>query len=151
MEKNRIRIKRVLLALGIIELIAGLSHAFMPYFIFKSSGYSYLSLEEINIITCCVFSVGILLVAFGTLTVVCALKYDVLDKMMVYYFVFTKSILWALRTCLEVIFPTEIAMFLITRPSVVLIPVFIVIDCLFIFSVFLIRRDIKEGFFQQTT
>ncbi len=139
---NPHKLKKILLIAGLIELIAGLSHAFMPHFIYKSSGFSFLQPNEINVVTCCIFSVGILLVAFGTITIICALKYHHLDKLMMYYFFLTKSALWTFRTFLELMFPTEVSMFSITRPSFLLIPSFIFIDCLFILSVFLIRTHI---------
>lgn len=127
-------VKRILIIAGSIELIAGLSHAVMPYYIYKSAGFSLLQPNEINIITLCVFSVGILLAAFGTFTIIIAIKYVADNNNMLFYFVSTKAALWAARIVLEFLYPTKIAMFSIEQPTIILTPIFIFICCLFIWS-----------------
>jgi hypothetical protein len=59
------------------------------------------------------------------------------------YFLSTKSIIWAFRILLELMYPTEVALFLIDRPSVLFFPAFVFIDCLLILSIVLIWGDIK--------
>jgi hypothetical protein len=137
-------IKKILLIAGSIELIAGLSHAVMPHYIYKSVGFSLLQSNEINIITLCVFSVGILLAAFGALTIIFAIKCAADNDKMLFYFVSTKAVLWATRIALEFLYPTKIAMFAIEQPTVILTPIFIFIFCLFILSGILIFRSMNK-------
>ena len=144
MGKNDNWIKRTLLTAGLMELVAGLSHAIMPHYIYDSEGFSLLQPNEINIITLCVFSVGILLVAFGILTILFAFKPVTSNNKMLFYFAAIKAILWIARITLEFLYPTKIEMFSIEQPTVILIPIFIFICCLFISSSVLTLKGMKD-------
>ncbi|NNG01582.1 MAG: hypothetical protein HKM93_19495 [Desulfobacteraceae bacterium] len=144
MEKSNHWVKRILLFAGVFELTAGLSHAVMPLYIYESPGFSLLQPGEIDIITLSVFSVGILLVAFGSLSILFAMDFGRMNNRTMLYFVSTQAILWAMRIILELLYPTKVAMFSVEQPTVILVPVFIFLCGLFLLSGTLTFRNMNR-------
>ena len=139
-EKRNNWIKTILLIAGIIEIVAGLAHFTMPYFAYEARGFSFLNQDETNLITLCVFAVGILLIAFGTLTIFFALKAET-AKQLLYFYVIIKSLLWLGRIILEIFYPVKISLFFIESPSKAIMPLLIFECLLFVFPAALITLN----------
>jgi len=100
--------------------------------------------EEINFITLGVFAIGILLIAFGTLTIFISLKTKASDEILFYYSII-KVFLWLGRVILEISFPVKITLFFIHQPTMVVMPLLIVEWLLFVFAAVLISIHRKNG------
>lgn len=131
--------RRILLIAGVVEIVVGLSHFAMPYYAYQAKGFTLLNQDERNFITLCVFAVGILLMAFGILTVFFSLRFEAVNEMLLYY-VIIKSVLWLGRIILEISYPVKVALFYIGQPTMVVMPLLIFEWLLFVFSAVLIAK-----------
>lgn len=139
MERQIYLTKRILLAAGIMEVMVGLLHFIMPSFVYQSAGFSLLQANEISFVTLLIYAVGILLLAFGSLTILFSIK---LESMItaVYYYVIVQAILWIGRVILEVLYPVNLNMFYVDPFTLVVLPAVIIETILFVASVALVRR-----------
>ena len=133
-------IKTVLMTAGIIEIFAGLGHFAMPYFVYQSRGFSFLTQNEMNFATLGIFAIGILLIAFGAITISFALNVDASHELQCIYAA-VKSILWMARIILEIIYPIKISLFFIEKPTIVIMPLLIAVFLLFVFAVVLMALN----------
>jgi hypothetical protein len=141
---------RWLLIAGIIEAVAGLSHFALPHFAYQSKGFSLLDQNEVGFVTAGVFSVGILLMTFGSLTVYLSLREDTSTEVLLYYAI-TQSILWLMRIVIEIAYPIKIHLFLINQPTVILLPLFIFEFLLFTTAAMLIYKKRPSNSIQAKT
>ena len=139
MEKQINLTKQILLAAGIIEIAVGLLHFSMPYFAYQTKGFSLLQPNEINFVTLVIFAVGILLVAFGSITILFSRKLESMIEML-YYYVVIKTILWIGRVVLELLYPINLSMFYVEPFTLVVLPGLIIELLLFIVSIVLIKK-----------
>jgi hypothetical protein len=143
MKNNGSLVKNVLLTAGIIEIVLGLIHFAFPYFAYQSKGYSLLSYNEIDFVTLLIFCVGILLMAFGTFTAFLSSKVEEAIKI-VYFYTIVKSILWAVRVILGILYPPNVPLFFINQPNIVVFPALVFEWLLFVFSFFALKARLKE-------
>ena len=132
----------VLFTAGIVEIVVGLLHFVMPLFANHSPGLRSLSGSESNFATLSIFSVGLLLVAFGSLTILVSFKSQELKGLLL-SFLTIKSLLWCARVGLEIMFPVTIPLFYIQRPTTVVMPLLILVALLFIIPMVSIWRQRK--------
>ena len=124
---------------GIIEIIIGLIHFVMPYFIYQINNFNLLPKNELVFILLCVLSVGILLISLGIITILLAKQLDkIIDIMSI--FIIIQIILWIFRVTFEFIFPLNINMFYIDPFTNIVLPGLIIELLLFIFSYILIKN-----------
>ncbi|VAW48325.1 hypothetical protein MNBD_GAMMA03-2072 [hydrothermal vent metagenome] len=139
MEKQINLTKQILLAAGIIEIAVGLLHFAMPSFAYQTKGFSLLQPNEINFVTLVIFAVGILLVAFGSITILFSRKVESMIEVL-YYYVVIKTILWVGRVVLELLYPVNLSMFYVEPFTLVVLPGLIIELLLFVVSVVLIKK-----------
>ncbi len=139
MEKQINLTKQILLAAGIIEIAVGLLHFAMPYFAYQTKGFSLLQPNETNFVTLVIFAVGILLVAFGSITILFSRKVESMIEVL-YYYVVIKTILWIGRVALELLYPVNLSMFYVEPFTLVVLPGLIIELLLFVVSVVLIKK-----------
>ncbi|MCU7921030.1 MAG: hypothetical protein KZQ95_22125 [Candidatus Thiodiazotropha sp. (ex Epidulcina cf. delphinae)] len=139
MEKQINLTKQILLAAGIIEVAVGLLHFAMPSFAYQAKGFSLLQPDEISFVTLVIFAVGILLVAFGSLTIIFSRKVESIIEVL-YYYVVIKTILWVGRVVLELLYPVNLSMFYVERFTLVVLPGLVIELLLFIVSVVLVKK-----------
>lgn len=142
MKNDKSWIKNFLLAAGTIEIVVGLAHFAFPYFVYQSNSYSLLNNNDIDFITLSIFSVGILLIAFGSLTVFLSSKVETAIRI-VYFYTIVKSILWAGRVILGILYPVNTPLFYMEQPNTVVFSGLLIEWLLFVFSVFIIKTRIK--------
>ncbi|MDQ6984185.1 MAG: hypothetical protein Q9M44_05675 [Ghiorsea sp.] len=138
--ENQINLtKQILLAAGIIEIAVGLLHFAMPFFVYQTKGFSLLQPNEINFVTLVIFAVGILLVAFGSLTILFSSKLESMIEVL-YYYVVIKTILWVGRVGLELLYPINLSMFYVEPFTLIVLPGLIIELILFAVSIVLIKK-----------
>lgn len=131
MGNNEGWLAKVLFSAGAVEILVGFLHFAMPLFVNQAPGFSSLSGGEIDFVTLSVAAVGILLVAFGSLTVAVAFHPDAWRDVLL-PFLAVKSILWCSRVGLEIMFPVTIPLFHLSHPAVVVMPLLVLETLLFI-------------------
>lgn len=139
MEKQINLTKNVLLVAGIIEIAVGLLHFAMPSFAYQAKGFSLLQPDEISFVTLVIFAVGILLVAFGSLTILFSRKVESIIEVL-YYYVVIKTILWIGRVVLELLYPVNLSMFYVEPFTLIVLPGLLIELLLFIVSVVLVKK-----------
>jgi hypothetical protein len=143
MKNSQKWIQMMLVVAGIAEIAIGLSHFGMPAFAYKVKGFSGLIQNEINFITLSLFSVGILLIAFGVCTIFISSK-RTLDIQILLYYAIVKSSLWLARIVLEVFYPVKIPLFFIEQPTFFIMPFLVLEWLLFVSSVVLIVKHMEK-------
>lgn len=143
MGKHNSYIKTVLMTAGIIEMLAGLAHFAMPHFVYQPKGFSFLTQNEKHFIALGIFAVGILLIAFGILTILFSLKVDIKNELLFFYTII-KSFLWFARIILEILYPVKIPLFLMEQPTIVFMPLLILACMLFVSAAFIISYEKKH-------
>ena len=146
MENYKSWIKKSLLIAGLVEIAAGLSHFGMPYFAYQTEGFSFLHQDGLNFTTLCIFAVGILLIAFGSLTILLSLKAEATSEVL-HYYTLIKSFLWSARIILEIMYPVNIPLFFIKQPVIVVMPLLFFEWCLFVLAfvmIVVIRKNLSN-------
>jgi len=121
----------------------GLLHFAMPYFVYQIKGLSLLQPNEINFVTLVVFAVGILLVAFGSLTILFSRKVESMIEVL-YYYVVIKTVLWVGRVALELLYPINLNMFYVEPFTMIVLPGLVIELLLFVVSLVLIKKILVE-------
>lgn len=135
---------RLLLAAGIIEVVAGLLHFAIPHFAYQARAFSFLGQDESGLVTAAILSVGILLIAFGTLTIRLSAGSTPTETLLFYATI--KSVLWSARAVIEVLYPVTVPLFLVGRPTVLLLPAFALELLLFaLAAILLFTRSSDHG------
>jgi len=135
------KIKTILLVAGIIEILVGLLHFGMPPFLYQSTGFEQLNKIESDYLLLVTYAVGILLIAFGAVSILLSLKIDQLREI-IYYYLIIKIILWTARVILEIIYPVSLEMFYIEPFTAIVLPGLIIELCLFLLCAILIKKYI---------
>ncbi|MBI5568881.1 MAG: hypothetical protein HY914_02960 [Desulfomonile tiedjei] len=131
-------IARILLIAGVVEIVLGLSHFVMPYFAYQSKGFALLNPHEINLVTLAVAAIGILLIAFGAVTILFSLN---TQNELLFAYAIIQSILWSARIILEILYPVQVSLFFIDNPAGVVMALLIAEWLLFILAAIFIRMD----------
>jgi hypothetical protein len=143
-EKHFKVIKKCLLVAGAIEIIMGLAHFFLPELIYKSEGFQYLNSVETDIVTLCIFSVGILLIAVGSILILCAKKYEK-NKEIAFNIATITLLLWLTRIIFEIILPVKLTILSIKNPTQFAMPVFIFLWIIIALAVLFMWKDKQKS------
>ena len=135
------KIKQILLLAGGIEIFIGLLHFIMPYYIYIIENFRILQKIELDFIILLILAVGILLFAFGLVTIFLAKKATLILDIL-YYYVIIKIFLWTSRVCLEFIYPVKLSMFYIEPFTIIVLPGLILELILFFIAMVLIRKQL---------
>jgi len=133
------KIKNLLVVAGIVEILVGLLHFGMPYFLYQSSGFEQLSQIESDFLLLVTYAVGILLIAFGATTILLSSKIDEIQEI-IFYYVIIQIILWIARVSLEIIYPVGLDMFYIEPFTLIVLPGLVIELLLFIVSAILLKK-----------
>ncbi len=135
------RLQQLLFVAGIAEIAVGLLHFFMPIYYRRSAGLANASLDEherayVALVT---YAVGILLLAFGAMTLTFARRPAAALDVLVPYLTI-KCVLWAARLGLEVVYPVRLEMFGIDPFTILVLPGVAAELVVFIVATVLARR-----------
>jgi hypothetical protein len=89
------------------------------------------------------YAVGILLIAFGAITILLSSKINEIKEIL-YYYLIIKIILWVARVFLEVLYPLGLDMFYVEPFTLIVLPGLIVELFLFIIAAILLKKLIKK-------
>jgi len=137
-------LKNIMIVAGVQEIMVGILHFMMPYFLNQSAGFLQLSSTEMDFVILVTFATGILLVAFGSVTLLLS-KVDLSMIKVLYYYLWIKIILWTARVVLELVYPVNLDMFYINPFTLVVFPGLVSELVLFIIAMFLVRKTIARG------
>lgn len=137
-------IRNLLLGAGALEIVLGALHFALPSAVYQSKGFPNLQPEELGFVTLVTLAVGILLLAFGTVTVYLASRADAIVGILFGY-ALIKAFLWAGRVILEVAFPVRLKLFSVEPFTAVVMPVVLLELLLFVASAVLARRASAAG------
>ena len=140
---NQHKIKSLLIVAGIVEILVGLLHFAMPYFIYQSNGFMNLTNIESDFVLLVTYAVGILLVAFGATTIVLSTQVNVITKL-IFYYVLIQIILWTARIALELLYPLQLNMFYIEPFTAIVLPGLVIELSLFVSAIFFIYRFMQN-------
>jgi len=132
-------LKRLLLVAGTIEIAVGLAHFAMPHFANQSDGFVQLRTDESDFFTLVTFAVGILLIAFGCMTLVFA-KDPVSTINVLLPYVVIKSALWAARVLLELAYPVTLKLFGVQPFTALASPGLVAVLGIFVVCIFYVKR-----------
>ena len=141
-EQMQSKIKLILVIAGLVEISVGLLHFWMPYFLYQASGFEQLSKIESDYVLIVTYIVGILLIAFGIITILLSSKVEEI-KEIVFYYLIIKIILWMGRVYLELEYPLGLNMFYIDPFTLIVLPGLFVELSLFIISAILLKKTMK--------
>ncbi len=133
MEQQNNRLDTLLKVAGFIEILVGLLHFLMPYFVDKNHYYSLSSVAENNLVTLLIFAVGILLIALGGTTILFANRLQQTIDIL-YYYLIMQVILWLSRVVLEVLYPVQLSFFYIDPFTLLALPALVLELLLFVFA-----------------
>ena len=133
MEQQNNRLDTLLKVAGSIEILVGLLHFLMPYFVDKNHYYSLSSVAENNLVTLLIFAVGILLIALGGTTILFANRLQQTIDIL-YYYLIMQVILWLSRVVLEVLYPIQLSFFYIDPFTLLALPALVLELLLFVFA-----------------
>jgi len=142
MDKQMNLLRNILMMAGAIEICVALVHFAMPYFTQQGLGFKSLNPDEIDFINLLILAVGLLLLAFGCLTIFLAKRLESLVEMLFYYLVI-KVILWVLRVVLELLYPVKIELFYIDPFTMIVLPG-LVFECLLFCVALLLTAQMRE-------
>ena len=137
-------LKNIMIVAGVQEIMVGILHFMMPYFLNQSAGFLQLSSTEMDFVILVTFATGILLVAFGSVTLLLS-KVDLSMIKVLYYYLWIKIILWATRVVLVLVYPVNLDMFYINPFTLAVFPGLVSELGLFIIAMFLVRKTIARG------
>ncbi len=130
---------KLILSAGIIEVVVGLLHFFMPLFFDKSEAFSHLPLVEMDYLLLATYAVGILLVAFGATTILFSRRNKALSEILYFYLVI-QTTLWTVRVILEFFYPVGLDMFTLKPFTLIVMPGLIFEWGLFLYITILARK-----------
>ena len=134
--------KTLILIAGIIEVLVGLLHFFMPLFFDKSESFSRLPMVEMDYLLLVTYAVGILLVSFGATTILFARRHKALHEIL-YLYLMIQTILWTVRVILELLYPVGLEMFTLKPFTSIVLPGLIFEWGLFLYITILARRKLS--------
>jgi hypothetical protein len=143
-------IKKCLFVAGTIEIIMGLAHFSLPGLIYKSEGFQHLNSVETDIVTLCTLSVGILLIAVGFISILCAKKYD-MYKEIALNITTINLLLWLVRIIFEIVLPIKITILSVKNPTLYAMPVFIVLWIVIASAVLFMWTDKQKSQYSETS
>lgn len=107
------------------------------------NGFQNLSIVEKDVVTLCTFSVGILLIAIGLITILSAKRYGSNNEIALNISIINLS-LWLVRIIFEIVLPVKIAVLSIKNPTIYAMPVFIALWLIIGVAVVFMWKDKKN-------
>jgi hypothetical protein len=126
---------------GILELAIALLHFLWPLQLVRMGDFAGLSIDYMNFLVLCCIAVGLCLAIFGILSIFAAREL-VNGEYWAWIYVISQGILWLTRMLLEIIFPVRIPLFFITNPTVLVLPLTLLLSLLYWIPFLVFRKKI---------
>jgi hypothetical protein len=133
---------RLLFAGGVAELMVAILHFLMPLQISQTKEISGLPVDYRSYIFHATIAVGLCMLVFGALSIYFSQRaYQ--GERAVWVFGLSQGILWTARVLSELCLPVRIPLFFMPNPTIVILPLVIVIALLFLVPTLLV--GIRQG------
>ena len=116
---------------GIAELLIAVAHYLMPFAIAQAGEIANLPPAYQDFVFHATIAVGFCMTAFGVLSIYFSQKI-LSGEQAAWVFILSQGILWTARVLSELILPVRIPMFFLANPTVVILPLVVVIALLFL-------------------
>ncbi|MFN2150834.1 MAG: hypothetical protein ACK2T5_04495 [Anaerolineales bacterium] len=116
---------------GIAELLIAVAHYLMPFAIAQAGEIANLPPAYQDFVFHATIAVGFCMTAFGLLSIHFSREL-LAGKRSAWVFCLSQGILWTARVLSELILPVRIPMFFLANPTVVILPLVVVIALLFL-------------------
>ena len=130
---NKRLASNLVVAGGVVELIIALLHFVWHIQLVQTGEFARLSTDYINFIVLNCIAVGLCLTIFGVLSIYSA-QGLLTSKKWAWFYGISQGILWIIRALLEVVFPVHIPLFFVNNPTLLVLPLTVLLGLLFLIS-----------------
>ena len=141
MSKRRIA-RGFMAASGIIEIFIAVVHFFWPFALVGYGEFAGLSDDYRDILLLSSLAIGVCLCVFGLLSIYFSRRLAEGERS-AWVFGISQGVLWLVRATLEVVYPVEVPLFFIARPSVIVLPMSVLIGLMYLVPLLLIRPEFR--------
>jgi hypothetical protein len=129
-----------MLAGGIIDIVIAVVHFFWPHALVNYAQFRGLTTDFRNMVVLSAFAIGVCLTVFGLLSIYFSRRL-LAGERSAWVFGISQGVLWAARAALEVAYPVGIPLFFITRPTIFVLPLAILLGLIYLVPLLAIRRE----------
>jgi hypothetical protein len=129
---------------GIAELLVAAGHFLMPLSIDRSAEIAGVSVEYRSFILLATIAIGVCMTSFGALSIYFSRRLSQ-DARAAWAFCLSQGLLWTARVLLELALPVRIHLFFLSNPTVVILPMLIVIALLFLFPTLVLQKELLKN------
>ncbi|MBI5564186.1 MAG: hypothetical protein HY870_04780 [Chloroflexi bacterium] len=127
---------------GVIELLIALLHFVWPIQLVQTGEFARLSTDYKSLLVLNCIAVGLCLTVFGILSLRAA-KGLIAAENWAWVYGISQGILWVIRTLFEIVFPVRIPMFFITNPTILVLPLALLLGLLFLVPLVVFRKEVS--------
>ncbi len=142
MNKKRL-VSNAMLVGGITEILIAVLHFLMPLQFAHTGEFAELSPEYLSFVLHGTVAIGLCLIVFGALSIYFSPKL-LQGKQSAWIFGLSQGILWAGRSISELIFPVKLPLFFLSNPTVLILPLVVLLALLFLIPLALCREEFFE-------
>lgn len=125
---------------AVTELLIALLHFVWPTQLIHLGEFARLSADYQKFLVLNCIAVGLCLTVFGILSLRAA-KGLIAAENWAWFYGISQGILWMIRMLFEVIFPVRIPMFFITNPTILVLPLALLLGLLFLLPLLAFRKE----------
>ena len=135
---------KCLFAGGVAELVVAVLHFVMPLPFSTTGEFAQLSENYWSFVILATIAIGLCMVVFGILSIYFSRKLLEGEKS-AWVFGLSQGLLWLGRTLFELILPVKIPLFFLSNPTVLILPLCILLTLLFLVPIIVFREDLTIG------
>lgn len=133
----------LMLAGGVVELLIALLHFLWPPQLLRTGEYAGLSTDYRNLLVLFCVAVGLCLTVFGALSIYYARALVTGDRT-AWIFGVIQGGWWESRAILEVVFPVKITLLIVPNPTVMILPLTIVLGLMFLIPLLAFHEEFAK-------
>jgi hypothetical protein len=141
MDKKQLTSK-LLLAGGIAEILIAVLHFLMPLQFSQTGEFANLSDDYRNFVLLATLAIGLCVGIYGILCIYFSRKL-LKGEATAWVFGISQAALWSGRTILELILPVKIPLFFLSNPTILVLPLSILLTLLFLVPLITFREELS--------
>jgi hypothetical protein len=126
---------------GIVEIVIAIVHFVWPFQLVHYGQFAELSVDYQNLLILSSLAIGVCLTLFGFLSIHFSRRL-VRGERSAWIFGMSQGVLWEVRAALEVLYPVKVPLFFITKPTVFVLPMAVLLGLMYLIPLLLIRREL---------
>jgi hypothetical protein len=139
------RIARNCLAIGgIVEIVIAIIHFIWPWFLVDYGEFAGLSADYRNLLLLSSLAIGVCLSVFGFLSVYFSARIPGHEGP-ARVFGISQGLLWGARAALEVLYPVRLPLFFVATPTVIVLPMTVVLGLVYLVPSLLLTGRSSRG------